>query len=131
MQKQVNAALLALQGARNSIYEATITLSDGTNMPIDLSGATAARMQVKNTYTSPAIFTLTETANANGSVLGAPTAQGTIDITIAQADMALVSTSTSGFVDCVWDLLVIDIHGNPIGYVGGVFRIFTGVTSPS
>ena len=89
--------------------------------PWDLTGTTAT-MEIRQTFGSPLLLSISETANTNGSVLTLGGTAGTVNIHIAAADSLLITSNAR------YDLLLVDASGSRSTPIGGVVNYQPTIT---
>lgn len=101
-------------------FDKTWTWYDDTNTLVDLTGFTAAKMQIRREYDSDSPMA-TVTLGA-GITLGG--AAGTVQVVIPAAQTALFSPA----VPAVFDIELTDSGGNLLPFVSGKVRVTPSVT---
>lgn len=124
-------AALNLWVKRNATFRRTFTFNDDEGGIYDLTGW-SFELQVRATLGgASAVFTVTTTANANGSIITVTDAEaGEIEVYIDNADILLVpeATDPADAVSYVYDLVVTDTEGDFAPFVGGSFTVIPGVS---
>lgn len=124
-------AVLNLSVKRNGVLRRTFTFTDSNGAALNLTSWTK-KMQVRPTLgASTSVFTLTGTANGNGSKLTTTdAANGQIEAYISNADIILVpeATDPADAVSYVYDIVLTDTAGDFLPFVGGSFTVLAGVT---
>jgi hypothetical protein len=92
---------------QGSTLNFSIVYNDSNGQPVDLSQY-SAKMQIRQTYSSPPLLTLSSSLNADGTGLNMSSAvSGTIGIYIASCTSSLLT-----FNEALYDLDIISGSGN-------------------